>query len=58
MAAARKRILVQATNQPSTLYKDLNTPTDVHFVIIEMALKFALFDPLTTCYQSEETPRE
>jgi hypothetical protein len=29
MATARNHILFQATNQP---YKDLNTPTDVHFV--------------------------
>lgn len=32
MATARNRILFQATNQRSTLYKELNTPTDVHFV--------------------------
>jgi hypothetical protein len=32
MATARNRILFQATNQRSTLYKDLTTPTDAHFV--------------------------
>ena len=32
MATARNRILDQATNQRSTLYRGLNTPADVHFV--------------------------
>lgn len=61
MAIARNHILVQATNQRSALYKELNTPTDVHFVTQKHHRNDIKIRPilhLTTYYQSEETPPE